>query len=182
MDLAQLLGLVKGQSAAKTGVPAGVAGNGRINLPQQSQQPQGQVIGGPSIGQDILQAGLLKKLPQLPQAQYAQYMNADGTGGGFGPNNPSQWQNQVPVGQTLSAQDIQKLPQNVQPLAQIYAQNPQDPRVAHIDPAIFGYAPDNSTQTQPTLQPQGGFGGGIAGSGLINLPQQTPLHSLLNRY
>lgn len=32
-------------------------------------------------------------------------------------------------------------------LAQIYSQNPQDPRVAHLDPAMFGYGPD------PTVRP-----------------------------
>jgi hypothetical protein len=51
-------------------------------------------------------------------------------------------QSQIPVGQPLTQQNISHLPPQVQQLAQIYNQNPQDPRVAHIDPAIFGYAPD----------------------------------------
>lgn len=56
-------------------------------------------------------------------------------------------EHQVPVGQTLSQQDIGRLSPQTQQFAQIYNQNPQDPRVAHIDPSIFGYAPDNTSSS-----------------------------------
>lgn len=56
--------------------------------------------------------------------------------------NPQQG-GQIPVGQALNPQDISRLSPELQPLATIYAQNPQDPRVAHIDPKVFGYAPDD---------------------------------------
>ena len=50
---------------------------------------------------------------------------------------------QIPTGQAMTPQNIQALPQGLQAQAQIYNQNPRDPRVAGIDPAMLGYAPDN---------------------------------------
>ena len=58
---------------------------------------------------------------------------------------------QIPVGQPLTQQNINALPQNIQGMAQIYNQNPMDPRVAHVDPAIFGYAPDGPPQFQSAV-------------------------------
>lgn len=70
------------------------------------------------------------------------------------PQNTAQSpQGGIPVGQALTPQNISSLSPNVQPLAQIYNQNPQDPRVAHIDPAIFGYAADNTQQAPPQQAP-----------------------------
>lgn len=190
--LATLLGLNK--SPAQTGVPAGKAGNGVLNIPQGQAKPLPAIPTQPIQGEGldgILQT--LSKFQPLPRIT------------NFSPKLPMQAAEggQIPVGQSLSNQDISKLSPQIQGLAQIYNQNPQDPRVAHLDPAIFGYAPDNtvrspqqtpfnSAQQRGYILPQGqsqspqpsqyGIPAGIAGNGLINLPQQTPLHSLLNRY
>lgn len=73
----------------------------------------------------------------------------------------------VPVGQALTPENIAALPSNVQGLAQIYNTNPQDPRVAHLDPAMFGYAPDNTVSApKPYVSP-------IMGAGPIR-PGNTP--------
>jgi len=58
-----------------------------------------------------------------------------------------QWQNRVPVGQALSKDDIARLPQQSRELAQVYNQNPEDERVASLDPAMFGYAADQAPST-----------------------------------
>jgi len=50
----------------------------------------------------------------------------------------------IPVGQSLTPENIAALSPDVQGLAQIYNTNPQDPRVAGVDPAMFGYAPDET--------------------------------------
>lgn len=95
----------------------------------------------------------------------------------------------VPVGQPLSPQDISRLAPNVQGLANIYNQNPQDPRVSHIDPAMFGYAPDNTVRP-PRIQPPhlpmiynqdgiqsiGGTAGGFGGT--IGLDHGVPFGSV----
>ena len=78
-------------------------------------------------------------------------------GGAKGPTNkpadvPAKYQmknnmqriTQIPVGQAMTPENIAGLPAQVQPLAQIYNANPQDPRVAGVDPAMFGYAPDET--------------------------------------
>lgn len=69
------------------------------------------------------------------------------TGGSSKKTTPQQqWQNQVSTGQKLTTQDISRLPQQQQSNAQIYNQNPQDPRVTNIDPALFGYKADDTLQ------------------------------------
>lgn len=75
----------------------------------------------------------------------------------------------IPVGQGLTPENIAALSPDIQPLAQIYNANPQDPRVAHLDPAMFGYAPDN-TVAAPAPQ---AWRSPITGAGPIR-PGNTP--------
>lgn len=97
----------------------------------------------------------------------AQASIPNGKSGGTFPQQAGQWQDKIPVGTSLAPQDIQRLPQNVQGLAQVYNQNPQDPRVAHIDPAMFGYKADNTSRS------------GQEDDGLVNTPNGLmPLSSL----
>jgi len=62
---------------------------------------------------------------------------------------------QLAVGQPQTQRTIGRLPQQVQQQAQIYEQNPDDPRVAGADPALFGYAEDDGISAyagSPALQ------------------------------
>lgn len=95
-----------------------------------SAQPAGK-----GVAQGAAAGGAAKALPPAQPIGYASPMAHI---------NPQAMQGQVPVGQQMTPQHIASLPQNIQGLAQIYNQNPMDPRVAHIDPAQFGYAPDNT--------------------------------------
>ena len=85
------------------------------------------------------------------------------------------WQNRVPVGTQLTQQDISRLPQQNQALAQIYNANPQDPRVSHMDPAQFGYAPDQQVAPPagqiryPRVNPQTGYSSMYPGEETLTL-------------
>lgn len=79
---------------------------------------------------------------------------------------PAQQQQMIPVGQPIPQQMMNSFSPHVRQLAQIYQRNPMDPRVSHIDPKIFGYAPDNTARpAAPTftlpqvsgMQPQYGM-------------------------
>lgn len=57
----------------------------------------------------------------------------------------------IPVGQPIPKAFMDSFSPQTRALAQIYQNNPQDPRVAHLDPKMFGYAPDN-TMMHPAVQ------------------------------
>lgn len=105
--------------------------NDLINtLTGQHPQPQGQQ--SQPLAQAVHQAGqpaLHATQPLAPSVQ-----------------NAAIPQREIPVGQAMSPQDISRLAPQIQPLAQIYNQNPQDPRVMHLDPAMFGYAADTAAR------------------------------------
>ena len=64
----------------------------------------------------------------------------------------------IPVGQSIPQSFMDSYNPQTKALAQIYNQNPQDARVAHLDPKMFGYAPDNTAnaQVRPTMTLDGG--------------------------
>jgi hypothetical protein len=68
----------------------------------------------------------MQKMAQMPTQGQPSYMNT------------------VPVGQPIPQGVMNQLPPQTRALAQIYQHNPQDARVMHLDPAMFGYAADNS--------------------------------------
>lgn len=66
---------------------------------------------------------------------------------------PAQQAQMTPVGQPIPQGMMDSFSPQTRALAQIYQQNPSDPRVMHLDPKMFGYRPDN----QPNMQmPQAG--------------------------
>lgn len=67
---------------------------------------------------------------------------------------PQQQKQTIPVGQKIPQNFMDSYSPQTRVLAQIYNQNPMDPRVAHIDPAMFGYAADNTARSLSPLPPQ----------------------------
>lgn len=143
-ELANGAGQALHGAQAVAGIPDAIAH--QMVHPQSPQGLLGALIGGGAggVGRAIPEMGR----PTLPFAQAAQRISM--------PN----MQPMTPVGSPLSQQSISRLDPQTQALARIYNQNPRDPRVAHIDPAVFGYAPDDTTaqpfqNQQPTVQQNG---------------------------
>lgn len=71
---------------------------------------------------------------QHPQPQPAPHQNT---------YTQAQMQQMIPVGQPIPQAFMDSYSPHTRMLAQIYQHNPADPRVMHLDPKMFGYAPDN---------------------------------------
>lgn len=71
----------------------------------------------------------------------------------------AQQQQMTPVGQPIPQDMMNSFSPQTRQLAQIYQNNPMDPRVMHLDPKMFGYQPDNTVPAmhQP-LTLSGNFG------------------------
>lgn len=68
--------------------------------------------------------------------------------GEFGPQGEPA---RIPTGARIPQRNMQSFAPDVQGMAQIYNQNPQDPRVSGVDPAVFGYEPDDGG-SRPIVQ------------------------------
>lgn len=88
--------------------------------------------------------------PALPMAQMAQRAVQPQQQG----YSPSQQHQMIPVGQPIPQDFMNSFSPQTRALAQIYQSNPMDPRVAHLDPAMFGYAPDKTVSGFGSLPPQ----------------------------
>jgi hypothetical protein len=104
--------------------------------------------------------------PQTQPAQYAQYMNQDGSGGGFGPNNPSQLQVQR-----------QHSPAN---LGVPYGQNPTGEVLNQGGQYNPGFTPLQNSGFGPGGNPQ--IGAFQDQPGQLNAPQYNPQDNQRQQY
>lgn len=136
----------------------GIGGAGQVAKGLQRGTGVGAQLGGHGPVQNPMDV----KMTQFQPMQYAQYKNLDGTGGGFGPNNPSQLR---VGGRGMPVINVEGMYPQDQGMGELNMNNYVQPSYQNHQTSIHGGFQQNqginsfgnpvSPQMQPTSDPTG---------------------------